>query len=101
MQCKGRRFFICSKSRWHGKYIKDNSYGHCFSFESIERLNKAVDNLWPSINFIINGNYNFVWKPMNYMVNITKGDEVKACLGFEETNLDKIILGLFGCMDMK
>ena len=76
-----------------GKYIKDNSYGHCFSFESIERLNKAVDNLWPSINFIINGNYNFVWKPMNYMVNITKGDEVKACLGFEETNLDKIILG--------
>lgn len=76
-----------------GNYIRDNSYGHCFSFNSVAQLNKAVDNLWPAINFIINGNYNFVWKPMNYVFNITKGDEVKACLGFEETNLDKIILG--------
>ena len=76
-----------------GKYIKDDSFGHCFAFENVEQLNNAVVNLWPSIKFILNGNYNFVWKPINYVFNITKGEEVKACLGFEETKLDKIILG--------
>ena len=76
-----------------GKYIKDDSYGHCFTFENVEQLNNAVVNLWPSIKFILNGNYNFVWKPINYVFNITKGEEVKACLGFEETKLEKIILG--------
>ena len=76
-----------------GKYIKDDSYGHCFAFENVEQLNNAVVNLWPSIKFILNGNYNFVWKPINYVFNITKGEEVKACLGFEETKLEKIILG--------
>ena len=61
--------------------INDSRFklGH-FTREEEERLNKAVDNLWPSINFIINGNYNFVLKPMNMLAPNFRHPDVKKTM---------------------
>lgn len=69
--------------------------GYCFNFDTIEKLNYAVNNVWPLITFNTNGNYLFDWEPKNYLFNATDSNngEIKGCLGFADTNLQKFILG--------
>lgn len=78
-----------------GSFEYDNELGYCYIFDTIEKLNYAVNNSWPSITFNINGNYHFVWEPKNYLFNATDSNkgEVKGCLGFADTDLQKFILG--------
>ena len=71
-------------------------YGICSDFSNINNYNIALNNILPLI-IIKFKNYDFIWKPKNYLVNFTFKNTKKkfrTCFGINtEKNLDKIILG--------
>ena len=75
-----------------GKYEYHSDFGHCFYFKTIQELNLAVDNYWPTIHFNL-GNYDYEWKPQYYVFNITTDKKSGACMGINKYSGNKITLG--------
>ena len=76
------------------KVEKDDIYGYCIEYDSLDLLNNEVNSIWPEIMFSIE-QYNYTWKAKDYSYIIVDSskDKYQACLGFTETNEEKIILG--------
>ena len=90
-------FSICSEYGGQcGKLKRIEGYGICSDFSNINNYNIALKNIFPSIKIKFK-NYDFIWKPKNYLVNFTfkiTKKKVRTCFGIDtEKNLDKIILG--------
>ena len=75
-----------------GKYKYHSDFGHCFYFDSIDKLNYAINNYWPIINFYLDG-YDYKWRPQNYVFNITSKNTIGACMGINKSFGTKITLG--------
>ena len=74
-----------------GKLIKNRNFGVCSIFNDKQDMISKIKNwLNISINF---EQYRFKWKPKNYWINISSKHTFRACLGFEKTEEDVIILG--------
>jgi len=76
-----------------GDIVRSEGYGVCADFKKEKDLNYAIYFSWPSININFN-NYSLVWKPINYYMNFTSRNKIRACLGFEtDEKIKNIILG--------
>ena len=75
-----------------GKYEYHSDYGHCFYFKTIDELNYAVNNYWPTIHFYIN-KYDYAWRPQYYVFNISTKKKPGACMGINKSSGTKITLG--------
>ena len=71
-----------------GKYKELSNYGSCYSFNNKKEIIYALDNIFPNITFIINGNIKYIWRPYDYYFNISN----TICLGFTEMG-NRFILG--------
>ena len=80
------------KEKACGSYSYHSDYGHCFYFDSLEELDYAVNNYWPTINFYLDG-YEFKWKAKNYFFNISTPSKPGACMGINKSFGVKITLG--------
>ena len=65
-----------------GKYAYDKDLGLCFIFESKKHMEDSVLNYWPNFSFILSNNYNFRWKPEQYVFNESNKKRARACMGF-------------------
>ena len=57
-------------------------------------MNNAVNSIWPDITFSLEKcTYTWKAKDYSYIIVDSSKDKYQACLGFSETNEEKIILG--------
>lgn len=86
--------FNSSVSNTAEKIKKDDIYGYCIEYDSLDFLNNAVNSIWPDITCSIE-KYTYTWKAKDYSYIIVDSskDKYQACLGFSETKEEKIILG--------
>ena len=75
-----------------GKYEYHNDYGHCFYFKTMDELNYAVNNYWPTIHFYLT-DYDYIWRPQYYVFNISTSKKPGACTGINKSAGTKITLG--------
>ena len=76
---------ICKTQKNKGKcgnYYNDITLGACYIFKSIDEMNYAVNNIWPSIEFNIDNRYNYIWEAKDYSFNNTYQNTYSMCLGF-------------------
>ena len=78
-------------------FIKDYEYGYCRIFNNKEEKEDIIFKTYP--NIVINfGNFNYEWKPQNYIneYKINNQNKIKTCFGFKESedNNINIILGI-------
>ena len=71
-------------------YVED--YGYCASFPDRESLFNAIYRNWPEITLTF-GEYDYIWKPINYYYYHFNVTSRKACLGFHSYKSERIILG--------
>ena len=64
-----------------GNYEYDKDFGLCFSFESNEKMEKAIYQYWPNISFILE-DYQYKWTPDEYFFNATNKMKIIGCMGF-------------------
>ena len=75
-----------------GKMAYEKDLGYCADFSNKDYLLKVVKEYWPNITIQFN-NFNYVWKPINYYHYYSKGNIIKACIGFKSHRAEKAILG--------
>ena len=75
-----------------GEYSYHSDFGHCFYFKTIEELNFAVNNYWPTIIFKLE-NYEYLWRPQYYVFNISTSQKPGACMGINKSYGNKLTLG--------
>ena len=87
-------FSICSEYNGQKKKKKRiEGYGICSDFKNTDIYLNATRYIFPLIKIKFN-NYEFIWKPKNYVLNFSFKNKIRACLGIDtEKNLNKIILG--------
>lgn len=79
-----------------GKLSIQSDVGPCFEFKSNEAMKNAIENAWPSVEFLLEDNLNFVWEPKHYFFNYTEEDSPKkymGCLGFASSSSQRITFG--------
>ena len=74
-----------------GKLVKNKNFGLCTFFKNETIMINSIEN-WSDIkiNFV---EYKFNWKSQNYYLDLSSENYLRACLGFESTDEDKITLG--------
>lgn len=87
-------FSICSEYNGQcGELKRIEGYGICSDFKNTDIYLNATRYIFPLIKIKFN-NYEFIWKPKNYVLNFSFKNKIRACLGIDtEKNLNKIILG--------
>lgn len=78
------------------KIERNDIYGYCLLYDTIESLNEFTNSLLPNIQFYFSDNsYEYIWKPINYVYKVVDNSNkvIKACLGFSDSRSDKIIFG--------
>ena len=87
-------FSICSEYNGQcGELKRIEGYGICSDFKNTDIYLNATRYIFPLIKIKFN-NYEFTWKPKNYVLNFSFKNKIRACLGIDtEKNLNKIILG--------
>ena len=87
-------FSICSEYNGQcGELKRIEGYGICSDFKNTDIYFNATRYIFPLIKIKFN-NYEFIWKPKNYVLNFSFKNKIRACLGIDtEKNLNKIILG--------
>ena len=87
-------FSICSEYNGQcGELKRIEGYGICSDFKNTDIYLNATRYIFPLIKIKFN-NYEFAWKPKNYVLNFSFKNKIRACLGIDtEKNLNKIILG--------
>ena len=87
-------FSICSEYNGQcGELKRIEGYGICSDFKNTDIYFNATRYIFPLIKIKFN-NYEFTWKPKNYVLNFSFKNKIRACLGIDtEKNLNKIILG--------
>ena len=87
-------FSICSEYNGQcGELKRIEGYGICSDFKNTDIYFNATRYIFPLIKIKFN-NYEFIWKPKNYVLNFPFKNKIRACLGIDtEKNLNKIILG--------
>ena len=75
-----------------GKYEYDKDFGPCFSFESLEKMEEAIYIYWPNITFLLE-DYKYKWTPDEYFFNVTNKMKIIGCMGFNNGNGKRIIMG--------
>ena len=87
-------FSICSEYNGQcGELKRIEGYGICSNFKNTDIYFNATRYIFPLIKIKFN-NYEFIWKPKNYVLNFSFKNKIRACLGIDtEKNLNKIILG--------
>ena len=84
--------YCSSKNHTCGNFTYEEDYGYCASFPDRESLFSAIYKNWPDLTLTF-GEYDYIWKPVNYYYykfNITTR---KACLGFQMHKSERVILG--------
>ena len=87
-------FSICSEYNGQcGELKRIEGYGICSDFKNTDIYLNSTRYIFPLIKIKFN-NYEFIWKPKNYVLNFSFKNKIRACLGIDtEKNLNKIILG--------
>ena len=75
-----------------GNFTHEEDYGYCASFPDRESLFNAVYRNWPQI-ILTFGEYEYIWKPINYYYYQFNINSRKACLGFQMHKSERVILG--------
>ena len=75
-----------------GNFTYDEEYGYCATFPDRESLFNAIYKNWPEITLTF-GEYEYIWKPINYYYYKFNLVSRKACLGFQMHKSERIILG--------
>lgn len=75
-----------------GEYFIHQELGSCYKFISIEELNYTINNIWPDIEFSIN-NYNYIWKPSQYLFEYIEEEKIIGCFGFIKNSANTFNLG--------
>ena len=79
------------------KIERNDTYGYCLLYESIDGVNELINSLMQNIHFYFNDkSYDYIWKPEDYLYRIIdrKNKKYEACFGFSENSKnEKIILG--------
>lgn len=75
-----------------GENFIHQELGTCYIFNSSKELNYTINNIWPKILFSIN-NYEYVWKPNQYLFQFIENGKIIGCFGFLKHNANKINLG--------
>ena len=75
-----------------GNFTYDEEYGYCASFPDRETLFNAIYKNWPEITLTF-GEYEYIWKPINYYYYKFNLVTRKACLGFQMHKSERVILG--------
>ena len=75
-----------------GNFTYDEEYGYCASFPDRETLFTAIYKNWPKITLTF-GEYEYIWKPINYYYYKYNLVSRKACLGFHKHKSERVILG--------
>ena len=74
-----------------GKLVKNKNFGLCAIFKNETIMINSIAN-WSDININF-GEYKFIWKSLNYWMDLSSENYLRACLGFESTDEDIITLG--------
>lgn len=79
------------------KIERNDTYGYCLIYESIDTLNELINSLLPNIHFYFNDkSYDYLWKSKDYVYTIidNANKKYKACFGFiDKSTNEKIVLG--------
>ena len=75
-----------------GNFTYEEDYGYCASFPDRESLFNSIYKNWPEITLTF-GEYEYIWKPINYYYYKFNVDQRKACLGFQMHKSERVILG--------
>ena len=75
-----------------GNFTYEEDYGYCASFPDRESLFNSIYKNWPEI-ILTFGEYEYVWKPINYYYYKFNINQRKACLGFQLHKSERVILG--------
>ena len=75
-----------------GKYDYDNDYGPCFLFDSLNKIDEAINKYWPNIIFILE-NYHYKWTPSQYLFNDTNKKKIRGCMGFNRGGGSRFTMG--------
>ena len=59
---------------------------------SSKELYYVVNNIWPNITFLIN-DYDYVWKPSQYLFKFIENENIIGCFGFIKNSANIINLG--------
>lgn len=81
-----------TKNHTCGNFTHEEEYGYCASFPDRETLFNAIYKNWPEITLTF-GEYEYIWKPINYYYYKFNVNSRKACLGFQMHKSERVILG--------
>ena len=74
-----------------GKLVENKNFGLCALFKNETIMINSIAN-WSDIKINF-GEYKFNWKSQNYWMDLSSENYLRACLGFESIEEDKITLG--------
>ena len=84
---------LCDKGNKRcGQYFIHKELGSCYKFNSSKELYYVVNNIWPNITFLIN-DYDYVWKPSQYLFKFIENENIIGCFGFIKNSANIINLG--------
>ena len=86
------RHYCRSKNHTCGNFTYEEDYGYCATFPDRESLFNAIYKNWPEITLTF-GEYDYIWKPINYYYYQFNTTLRKACLGIHSHKSERIILG--------
>ena len=75
-----------------GEYYFNKELDFCYEFNNSEELDYAINNIWPNISFYIN-DYEYIWKPSQYLFQFIVNDKVIGCFGFIKNKANIFNLG--------
>ena len=75
-----------------GEYEYDKDFGPCFSFDSMNQMEKAIYKYWPNISFILE-DYRYEWTPDEYLFNDTNKMKIRGCMGFNKGGGKRFTMG--------
>ena len=86
------RQYCSSKNHTCGNFTYDEEYGYCATFPDRESLFSAIYRNWPDL-ILTFGEYDYVWKPINYYYYKFNVTTRRACLGFQLHKSERVVLG--------